>query len=562
MDGKHCHINRFAARAEVVALWLVGIAGVALSLPGCAVRSKQTTTSPVSAYRVPSETALAASPASTAPRTTSESRSTVERLPPVVPPIETPADVKQVSWEQAGPPPEELPQPGIEDAVDVAGESVDNRYPIDLPATLRLAGGNNLQIALAAQRVLAARARLQGANALWLPSLTGGAGYNLHRGQIQDTLGNILDVNRSSVFVGGGPVVGPAALNGGTNGPARLFVGLPLTDAIFAPLAERQIVQAANATQAATFNDALLAASTGYLELLRAVGQVAIAREAVTNAKELLRLVEARVRAGTAPPADELRAQAELADRKRRVFMAEEAVRNSSADLVRVLNLQPELSLVPDEQQPVPIDLADTKQPLPSLIAQGLASRPEMVAHRAFVNATMDRLRQEQWRPAIPNLQLGFSAGGFGGGRDDFFGGFSGRTDFDALAVWELRGMGFGNAALIRERSSQNQLAQLSREEMRNAIAAEIVRSYYQVRLRESQIAAARQQVAAAQEALPLNFKGILGGQLRAIEGLQAIDALTAAQTQSLASIIDYDRAQFQLLRALGSPPAVPADQR
>jgi outer membrane protein TolC len=59
----------------------------------------------------------------------------------------------------------------------------------------------------------------------------------------------------------------------------------------------------------------------------------------------------------------------------------------------------------------------------------------------------------------------------------------------------------------------------------------------------------------AAAEALPLNFKGILGGQLRAIEGLQAVDALTAAQTQYLESIIDYNRAQLALLRALGNPP-------
>ncbi|MBI3840054.1 MAG: TolC family protein [Planctomycetia bacterium] len=470
--------------------------------------------------------------------------------------------VKRVSWETSAAASEALPSPGVRDADDVAGDPVHNPYPIDLPATLRLAGGNNLQIALAAARVNAARARLQGANALWLPSINGGVGYNLHRGQIQDTTGGILDVNRSSAFVGGGPVVGRDALNGGNNGPARLSVGLPLTDAIFTPLAERQIVQATNATRAATFNDALLAASTGYLELVRAVGQVAIAREAVDNAKELVRLVVARVRAGTAPPADELRAQAELADRQRMVFRGEEAVRNASTELVRVLNLQPDLSLLPNEEQPVAIELVDTDQPLPALIAQGISSRPELAAHQAFVNATLDRLRQEQWRPAIPNLQVGFSAGGFGGGRDNFFGDFSGRTDFDALAVWELRGMGFGNAALIRERRSQNQQAQISREETRNTIAAEIVRSYYQARLRDSQIEAARRQVEAASEALPLNFKGIFGGQLRAIEALQAIGALTAAQTQYLASIIDYDRAQFELLRALGNPPALDTSPR
>src|SRR5262249_11696063 len=155
------------------------------------------------------------------------------------------------------------------------------------------------------------------------------------------------------------------------------------------------------------------------------------AREGVNNAKELLRLVEARVRAGTAPPADELRARAELADRKRQVFQAEEAVHDASTQLVRLLRLQPDITLLPLETQPVPICLVDTEAPLADLIAQGLASRPELVANQALVHAALERLRQEQWRPLIPNLQVGLSAGGFGGGPNTFFGNFGDRTDFD-----------------------------------------------------------------------------------------------------------------------------------
>src|SRR5437879_4417313 len=50
----------------------------------------------------------------------------------------------------------------------------EGRYPIELVTALRLAGASNLQIGLAAERVRQAQARAQGANALWLPSLTGG----------------------------------------------------------------------------------------------------------------------------------------------------------------------------------------------------------------------------------------------------------------------------------------------------------------------------------------------------------------------------------------------------
>jgi outer membrane protein TolC len=278
----------------------------------------------------------------------------------------------------------------------------------------------------------------------------------------------------------------------------------------------------------------------------------------VRNAEELVRLVEARVRAGTAPPADEFRARAVLADRRRQVFKAQEAVQDASAELVRLLRLQPGASLLPLEPQPVPACLVDSESRLPDLIAQGLVSRPELAAHQALVQAALERLRQEQWRPFLPNLQVGLSAGGFGGGPNAFFGNFRDRADLGALVVWELKGLGFGNRALQRERASQQLQAALTAEQIRDQVAAEVVRAYYQVRLRQRQIEEARAQVEATVEALPLNSKGILGVQLRATEAQQAIQALAAARNLYVATVIEYNRAQFQLLRALGRPPEGP----
>jgi outer membrane protein TolC len=143
-------------------------------------------------------------------------------------------------------------------------------YPIDLPSVLALAGASNLQIALATERVNAAAARADAAQALWIPSLSGGVVYNNHSGQIQATEGEVLNVNRNSLFVGGGAVLGNSPANGGSGGPARMFVDLPLVDAIFEPLAARQFVRAARADRTATFNDVLLQASSAYYDLVRA----------------------------------------------------------------------------------------------------------------------------------------------------------------------------------------------------------------------------------------------------------------------------------------------------
>jgi outer membrane protein TolC len=455
----------------------------------------------------------------------------------------------QVQREDTAPPPKPLPSDE---------EPTPDQLTIDLPTALQLAGANHLQVALAAERVRQAQARLEGAQALWLPTIDAGVEYNRHDGRIQDTGGAVGGVTRSSLFLGGGPKLGTDSLNGGNNGPSRLALGLPLADALFAPLAERQTIRATEAAHAATFNDSLLEVSSAYLDLVRAHGQVRVARETVKNAEELLRLVAGRVRAGTAPPADELRARAELADRRRQVFQTQEAVQDASAELVRLLRLQPGTSLLPLETQPVPVSLVDAESRLPDLIAQGLVNRPEMAAHQALVEAAVERLRQEQWRPFIPNVQVGLSAGGFGGGPNSFFGNFAGRTDLDALVVWELKGLGFGNRALRRERASQQLQAALTAEQMRDSIAAEVTRAYYWVRLRQKQIEEARAQVEATAKALPLNFEGILGDRLRAIEAQQAIQSLAGARNQYITTVIDFNRAQFQLLRALGRPPDTP----
>lgn len=76
---------------------------------------------------------------------------------------------------------EELPPLHISRRGD---EPPPDRFPIDLPATLRLAGANNLHIALATQRVRQARARLDAAEYLWLPSLNLGVAYNYHNGRL------------------------------------------------------------------------------------------------------------------------------------------------------------------------------------------------------------------------------------------------------------------------------------------------------------------------------------------------------------------------------------------
>ena len=429
------------------------------------------------------------------------------------------------------------------------------RFPIDLPTSLQLAGANNLQIALATERVREAAARRQRADVMWVPSVNAGIAYNKHDGRIQETEGNVIEVSRNSLFVGGGPVLSGSPLPGGAGGPPRLFVDLPVVDVLFEPLAARQSVRAADADHAVTFNDTLVGVAFAYLALVRAQFQVGIAEEAVTNADELSGLTEDFARAGAGLQADAQRAQVELARRKRDLVRAHEVVAVASTDLARRLRLDPAVVLNAVETHPFPIELVDESTPLRALIAQGLASRPETTRQNAVVQEACFRVRQERYRPWLPHLYLGFNAGGFGGGPSTYFGNFSDRTDFDAAAVWEIENWGAGNGARQRERASVYRQALLAARSFRDRISAEVAQAYHRVQWRREQIEATQPQVEAAVSALRLNFDGIRGNELRPIEAQQAIGALATSRTLYLDAMLDYNRAQFELLRAIGQPP-------
>ncbi len=94
--------------------------------------------------------------------------------------------------------------------------------PIDLTTALNLAGVQNPELNIARTRILEAAAMRQLAAAYFLPSINPGMNYDSHTGNLQQSDGNILSVNRSAVYVGAGA---NAVGSGTVNNPGRLSGG-------------------------------------------------------------------------------------------------------------------------------------------------------------------------------------------------------------------------------------------------------------------------------------------------------------------------------------------------
>src|SRR5204863_6888123 len=168
-----------------------------------------------------------------------------------------------------------------------------------------------------------------------------------------------------------------------------------------------------------------------------------------TEAAEIARITDAYAETGQGRKADADRAAVELRRRDTELTRAEAETLTASARLCQLLNLDPSTRLKPIDGWVVPAPLVPDPIPLPELLAIALLQRPELAARRSDVQQSLYELSLAKVLPFSPNVILGFSAGGFGGGSNLIssppgfvggngqlqtgprFGNFDGRTDFD-----------------------------------------------------------------------------------------------------------------------------------
>ncbi|WP_161602129.1 TolC family protein [Tautonia marina] len=440
--------------------------------------------------------------------------------------------------------------------------------PIDLANALRLAGARDIEIQIARQRVAEALGELQLARSAWLPSIFYGPQWMRHDGQAQIVEGPVQTISKSSLFVGG-----MAALGDGISGPVPAGgppnVGgfstiLRLSDAIFLPMAARRVVDAERAGVSVAVNNAILGVAEAYFDLQAAAGRLSIASEAARNAEVLVELTSSFAESGLGLEADYRRSLVERDLQRREVAEAVGMLEIASAELIRRTRLDPSILVAPVEPPESILRLIPDDTPPDALITTALLNRPELAEQRKFVEATLIRLKQARLRPFVPSLSTRVSGGGYGGGRNDFFGNFDGRFDTDVNVFWELRGLGVGDAAYMKMANARNQEAKLRVLQIQDRVAAEVIQAEKMRLAAARQITEAERAVPDAIRSLELNLANIRRGAglpeaTRPIEVLQPIQALARARQEYLDSVLDYNRSQFRLYAAMGRPETLPS---
>lgn len=433
-------------------------------------------------------------------------------------------------------------------AQDSENTSAANVQSVSLAGILQQAESQNPNLSFARERINEAYARVDRADALWVPSLRAGINFNHHEGAIQDVAGNVFNTSRGAMYGG----IGAGAVGAASPAVPGLIAQFHLTDAIFQPrIAEHQAASRQFGASAAK-NDILRDASVAYLELVRAEHALAVATEANEHTKNLANITEKYASAGQGLESDRERMQAELALRDGQLAAREEAVLTSSAQLAQILHASPTIVLTSDEPAVQPFELMSIEEPIEALVALGLSRRPELCEQRHLVSEAIERLNREKYAPLIPSVLLATSYGGFGGGLGGNITNTNNRFDADAMAYWELRNLSLGDRAAQREMSSTARQAQFREVAILDRVAREVAEAHAKVVKRKQRIEIAKKGVLAAEKSYKLNLKRIENAQGLPIETLQAIQALATARQNYLDAVVDFNIAQIELCRATG----------
>ena len=441
-------------------------------------------------------------------------------------------------------------------------ESSDVGFPINLATALRLSDARPLIVAAAQASVIVAEAQLARAKVIWVPTLVFGADYIRHDGGGPDFNKGVLTAPSVNYFYAGG------GLNISNSG---LFNFVNLTDAYFQPLVARQVLNSREWDIQTAKNDALLMTAHAYFSVHQHRGMYTGALYCVELGRELVKQVASLSRE-LVPFVEVERAKTLLAHLEQLATSERQAWRVQSANLTRVLRLNPQAVVVPLEHDHLQLTLIDPAMPLSDLEHIALTNRPDLASKRALVEAAAERISREKMRPFLPIIVLGGfqNAGGmmnqagiFGLGPNSSLNQWTGRDDVSLQLVWQFDALGIGNLARIKQQRGDQSKAIIQLNRSQDSVAMEVTEAHANLQSAAARVGQADLSLRTALSAYKGNVEGLrqttrFGDRLTLVyrpqEVVYALRLLKLAFDEYFITVADYNRAQFELFHALGYP--------
>lgn len=428
------------------------------------------------------------------------------------------------------PPPPAAPAAKSDTAKPTSGPQT-----IDLPTALRLAGANNLDLALTREALVQATAQNDAATLGFLPSLTGGLGYYKHDGAVQDVSGNVIDATKQLHTAVGG-----------------LQTQINLGDAIFQKLAASRLQVAAGYSVDAGRNVTLYAAAAGYLDLVGAMAFAKVAEEAVRISGDYEDQVNRAVTIGLANKSDALRVSVQTQGYQIALRQSREAIASASAHLANILHLDPATQFAPTDAVVPQLALVPLEAKLEALVSEAQDRRPELKASAASIEAADYQKTQSVYGPLIPSVGAQALFGDISGGRLGAPSNSGGTQVYGIMFNWKIGPGGLFDYSRMDYAQSKLNQSKLTDAKLRDDIGRQVVQTFAAVHSAYDQLQLNRKNVDLAQQSLQLSQSRRDFGVAAILEVIQAQKDLSQARAAYVKALTSYAEGQYALATAVG----------
>lgn len=452
---------------------------------------------------------------------------------------------------------------------------------VDLPTIVRVVTAENIDIRLARYQVEVSQGQYESAVGGAFPAIVPTAIFQRIDGRNLNSNGDLFNVGFNTFH--------PSIAIQWVINPGQV---------IYEIIAAKKRVQATEHQERAVHMETLRKAVLQFYRLVFTQAQVSAAHQSVAEAEELVRINRLRSRAGAGVPADELRAEARLAERQQDLALALNALYKASIALTATLQLDDStVTLVPKIKSLPPIALVRSDLPIDQMLAYAIEFRPDLHSVRTLIEAATADRGSTWWSGFGPEFELGYQYGGVTGNANNIDSGegipsnllvnplaasgafstnpvangviregilrtsrrladdrdvtftFGQRTQFDANigARWSLSAFGDLKAA-----SAAEQQAMLQAERKLIEVKAQVVEVAQESRINHELISLAKQQTISAEEALRLTEANLEAGAMTTLDVLQAQDAVAQARLRYAEAVVKYNQAEVNLLASLG----------
>jgi outer membrane protein TolC len=403
---------------------------------------------------------------------------------------------------------------------------------VDLGTVTRIATLDNVGIQEARQRVEASHGQLEAAAAAVLPVVGPGAVLGHLQGVDINNLG-VLQAAHLTTF-------SPAILVHWAVNPGQIF---------FDVVASKKRLLASGEQERSTVMQTVSTATLQYYDLVLGQARISVAREALKEAEELLSLASKRLDVGAGLPVDVTRAKAALAARQQDLLVAVNGFYKASIALGATLYLDPTLTLIPKAHALVTTTLVRSDLGIDKLLTLAAEWHPDLQAVRDLAAAASADVSAVIWGAGLPTLQAGHQVGTFGSWTPGKTFASKGQNIDTAGIGWVFNPQIFGQA---KTAGASEEIAQLEVKRLVQQVGDQIVTAVQDSATNLQLIPIARQQLAAAEDALHITQENFQTGTGLFLDVLLAEDAVNQARLNYATAITNYNKSQVNLLAALG----------